>query len=334
MSAESAKQFLSTYVAGHLVNKKQPVVSISEKSTIKSTLSLLKEKKILSLPVAHSAPKKGELPFIGIVNVWDIVTVTCFQGVFDQYDDEKLDIDILNDPIFSDALSLAVFDKPISDIVGSVSEEGKTLWVYDWDETLDKLLEAFSKGVHRVLIRGLPDEGPAHESAEYRFLSQTDVIRFLYEQRENFSDFLSLSLSSLGLISKTPIIACSTDSSALTAFRKITLHDISALPIVDPHGKLVSTLSASDVRGLDETSFKYTLLSVMEFLEKVRGEKAMLNNFVARESDSLLSVIQTTVQKKVHRVWVVNEADEPVGSVSLTDIICKFSPNDYKVGSE
>jgi CBS domain-containing protein len=36
---------------------------------------------------------------------------------------------------------------------------------------------------------------------------------------------------------------------------------------------------------------------------------------------------------KVHRVWVVDETEQPVGLVSLSDIICKFSPYDYKASN-
>jgi CBS domain-containing protein len=48
-----------------------------------------------------------------------------------------------------------------------------------------------------------------------------------------------------------------------------------------------------------------------------------------RESVGAASVMA----RKVHRVWVVNEAEQPVGLISLSDIICKFSPYDYKTAA-
>lgn len=337
--AQGNADFLHYFTAGDLVIKNKKVISVSEKTTVEETLDLLKKNNILSAPIV-----KPDGTITSIVNLWDIVTAICFNQLFEYYDDEKLDKELLSESMFTEALKIDTFKLPVVNVVG-LSEESKMLWTFNWDVTIDKLLDPFSKGVHRVLIQGLKPTASSTDATvvitpdmDYRFLSQTDVVRFLYySQIPELKAILQKDIKSLGLVShnnnnnnKNNMVYITTKNAALTGFRKLTLHEISAVPVLDEKdGKLVGTVSASDLRGIHQDSFKTTLLPVMEFLQLQHGGqvRAMVT---CTANDVLADVMEKVLKNKVHRVWVVDDQQKPVGVVTLSDIICKFSPFDYK----
>ena len=58
--------------------------------------------------------------------------------------------------------------------------------------------------------------------------------------------------------------------------------------------------------------------SVEEYLKA--NSKASLTPLTATPTTTLSDAVQKMVDAKVHRLWVVNEANEPVGVASLTDV--------------
>jgi hypothetical protein len=58
---------------------------------------------------------------------------------------------------------------------------------------------------------------------------------------------------------------------ALDGFMKIQRNFISAVAIVDDDGKLIGTLSASDLRGIDGHRLKLMLLPALDFLKEMGG---------------------------------------------------------------
>ena len=120
---------------------------------------------------------------------------------------------------------------------------------------------------------------------------------------------------------------------------------MSAIAVVDEiSNELVGNLSASDLRGLTNETFKIVRTPVLSFLKKQvgkrgscfysiglncycclhkqRGEEAVVNKCTGE--DSLESVINTIVSHRHHRVWVVDSKNRPIGVISLTDI-CKIA---------
>jgi len=89
----------------------------------------------------------------------------------------------------------------------------------------------------------------------------------------------------------------------------------------------VATLSASDMRGLTPASFPLLLAPVLDFLGEVAG--GARPSIIARPTSTLEEVIRKVVFARVHRVWII-DSNKISGVVSLSDIICKFSPYDYK----
>jgi hypothetical protein len=84
------------------------------------------------------------------------------------------------------------------------------------------------------------------------------------------------------------------DVTTLAAFRRIYLNQISEVALVDKWDKLVTTLSASGLRGLTSENvdrLKYPILGV----------------------------------------WITNEDDRAIGVVSTTDLLCVFIPGGIRI---
>ncbi len=107
------------------------------------------------------------------------------------------------------------------------------------------------------------------------------------------------------------------------------IHRKNAVAVVDKDGRLVANLSASDLCGLHRGNIDMLLLPVYEFLEMtVRERKGAILPDQLRTSKPdapLDEIVNVILDSHIHRVWLINENDEPVGVVSITDILCLFS---------
>ncbi|KAJ3097645.1 hypothetical protein HDU97_004705 [Phlyctochytrium planicorne] len=126
---------------------------------------------------------------------------------------------------------------------------------------------------------------------------------------------------------------------ALQSFRIMHLHRITGVPITDEsHKTVIANLSASDLRGITETteSLASLLLPVLDFLRRTRegmGKSptppvpAMLTY-----EDTLWTAISTAIESGIHKIWVKG-SDAPAGSrpvdvLTLTDMIAFYLPRD------
>jgi 5'-AMP-activated protein kinase regulatory gamma subunit len=82
----------------------------------------------------------------------------------------------------------------------------------------------------------------------------------------------------------------------------------------------VGTLSASDLRGINDETLNTLTLPVREFLDKVQ-RKAPASPVRCSPDEKLDTVIDRLIQSRVHRLWITDENQKPVGVVALTDVI-------------
>lgn len=105
--------------------------------------------------------------------------------------------------------------------------------------------------------------------------------------------------------------------------------DLSAVGVVDGSGKLVACLSTRDVRVLVTSRRPLSILHgpVRSLIAMAASKTNDIKHasIVAKPSDSLDLVIRRMATSRIHRVFVVNDAQKPVGVVSLTDILNKMA---------
>lgn len=273
------------------------ILYVKHSDSIAKTLDLLLQNHVQSVGIYCDT----ETCFIGLVSVLDIMTWVAL--AFYPLDDPD-----------SEVKAQRSLDKPIGEIHGIFHEETRKIWNFEKDMTLGEILEPFSKGVHRAVV-ALSDD-------KFKIITQTDVIRFAFAKKDQFPEFAK-TVEELKLGGcPNDLYTLKSNETALMGFRKMDMEYYFAVPIVDPDtGVLVGTLSASDIRNVSPDNIHQVKLPVKEFLTKFREP------VVAKKGTTMETIVRNILTSGVHRVWLVDDGNKPIGVVSLSDIISRL----YKV---
>ena len=114
---------------------------------------------------------------------------------------------------------------------------------------------------------------------------------------------------------------------ALNALKKMNIHHVSALAVVDPNGKMVGALSESHLRGMSTERMQDLFLSVDKFLSLVNRLHPMLisSTIEVGPTEKLGKAIKQALDCHAHRVWIV-ENMAPTRVVALSDMLSFFLP--------
>ncbi|KAH6567614.1 hypothetical protein BSLG_006632 [Batrachochytrium salamandrivorans] len=138
-------------------------------------------------------------------------------------------------------------------------------------------------------------------------------------------------ITPISICQPKPIVSIQSDSSALEGFRTLYIHRVPAVAVVEDTGRLVANLSASDVRGIHSSNLEMFLLPVFDFLEsgkRVAGQ-VKPDQLKTVEPTSLIGAAAASmIVDIIHRMWVVDGEDHPIGVLSMSDILSVFVPED------
>eukprot|EP01094_Clydonella_sp_ATCC50884_P014071 TRINITY_DN2442_c0_g1_i3.p2 TRINITY_DN2442_c0_g1~~TRINITY_DN2442_c0_g1_i3.p2 ORF type:complete len:406 (-),score=164.60 TRINITY_DN2442_c0_g1_i3:1646-2827(-) len=321
VAVERIRRVLEGTTAGALVASKMLLVAVPDDATVEFALSVLNQFRITSLPV--SAPEGRYLAaggvdattadhhqFIGIVSIADIALHIAQAA--NAAEQEKY------------------MSAKIASLIGSTNES-RSLWVTPPDKSLYYAMEPFGKHVHRTLVPRTTDEGK-----NFTLLTQSDVLRFLVEHKEELAPVFGRTLSQvLGATEEqlrqeksAHVVAVRSSDTALEALRTLQGAGVTAGPIVDEAGKLVGTLSFSDLRAMDCATLLKLRLNVVEFVAELKEPDhfATLSSVSCALSDSLLECAQQMLEKRVHRMWICDGDNVVIGVLSITDVLKVFGP--------
>ncbi|KAI9190802.1 uncharacterized protein BJ171DRAFT_46635 [Polychytrium aggregatum] len=337
-----------------------PLISIHESTTLGDVLRTLSDHAILAVPV-YSIPEEEPTgkQFTGIISVYDILAWTVFQKMFDGLHVSKpsASIDLASFQRIQKEQA-HYFDTPVKVLVGMTSESVDS-WTLHSSDPISSLVQMFATGrYHRCLVIDedalvasalLDDDGPGPTApptgSSITMITQTDVIRYLYDMRSSIDvsaveTIFSLHASQVEELQKRQednkksngrrVVAVPQNVSALAAFRIMYENMVRAVPIVDPHNRIIANLSASDLRGITPGKLDQLLLPVFEFLETgIHREPNQLKADQLRDvnkSAQLGEVIESMIDTGIHRVWVTGYRDKIAGVVTMTDVLCAFVP--------
>ncbi|KAI8898944.1 hypothetical protein BC833DRAFT_619862 [Globomyces pollinis-pini] len=318
----------------------KPLIEVKENEPLGKVLELLRKENILAVPVYRVAGDSGLKSYCGIVSVYDLLVGTVFQNMFhgdEDSDDMIVDIDYAKE-------EFNWYSTPIKDLIGTTFESTDT-WILNSKDTIANLLCLFSNGNHhRVLVW---DDTTRNVSSNVIILTQTDLISYLWnELKMGVNELLKSSLKTLFRlpVSRASLLHRSKYSqqaftvtvpstfNAVSAFRWLHLHKVSALPIVNADRELIGSLSASDVRGLTLSTLETLQYPVFKYLE----QKMSVNPYITPdqvksvlENEMILNALEMIIEYHIHRVWITKD-DVPVGVISITDILSLLTPN-YKI---
>lgn len=172
-------------------------------------------------------------------------------------------------------------------------------------------------GVHRVPV--LSTRGRVK-----KIITQSGLVALLDKALADVGLLTACTLEELGLARKS-VVTVQLDDITLKAWHQMHTRNISAVGVInDPEeggGKLVACITATDVRWMiDPDHFAKGALSVRRFLEEKVKHRG--HSLVTCYADTPLGVvIRRVARAKVHRVFVVDDSDLPIGVVSLRDIL-------------
>ena len=170
-------------------------------------------------------------------------------------------------------------------------------------------------------------------------LTQLQLAAWVKARLEMLGALADESLVSLGLGRSQRVMTISWRSPVLTAL--LLMHDrrISALAIVnDSNGRLVGTISCSDVKFLFLAPDLLLTLQkpVSVFIAALRQSQSLWHVNVSAANapatatsasvtvgpkSSLRAAVDVLLARNVRRAWVVNESEQPIGMVSVADVV-------------
>lgn len=294
-------------IAKHDCIKVYPTTSLSE------ALHAMKKNRVSCLLIYDKVEKK----YIGAVDCFAIMAYisseTTLKELLTRGEIEKINYEKV----------------PVSELM-QLTMETEFLWAFEPDNTLDAIMEPLCKGVHRVTvnkIKGHPEKR--------RIISQRDVLEYLYKWSEQQKatgksvPFLDSNIRDLGLDDKSPVECVDAETPAIEAFHRMYKNKVLAVAIKNESGALVGNLSVNDLLNLNKNEkLPYIFLPSQLFLREIhRKDPAALSArapVTVSAKDTLFEVMGKLVRTHLRRVWVI-ENNTPVGVITLSDIIAKFS---------
>eukprot|EP00658_Telonema_sp_P-2_P078120 TRINITY_DN7239_c0_g1_i13.p1 TRINITY_DN7239_c0_g1~~TRINITY_DN7239_c0_g1_i13.p1 ORF type:complete len:348 (-),score=99.84 TRINITY_DN7239_c0_g1_i13:307-1350(-) len=170
---------------------------------------------------------------------------------------------------------------------------------------------------HRVLICN-----SSHSAQVDGIISQSDVVRFVADHPNCFEPgVIDKTLEELEFLAQqtpTEIVSVNQKMSALDAFELMERRGVSGLAVLNDEGQLVGNLSASDLRGMGRHEFGDLLMSVEDF---TLINKDQVQGYCLPPDATLDCLLQTFKEKRVHRLYVVDERNSPMAVITLTDVM-------------
>jgi len=294
------------------------IVSVKSNATIREAIEVLARNKILAVPVRDT----DEVRYIGWFGVLDALSY-----ILKTYSEGE---------ITKGEAAWSSWCKDIDTLTHRGRELGKTtvevamnkVWIPPVNATgsVFQLAESIfaspkKEGIHRIGVCN--DENDAYVRA---IVTQSDVIQFLYNHAQKkpiLGDFANTPIGKIDGIRKYAesdcLISMSINAQTIHAFWLMNFDKVYGIPIVDHEGRLVANLSASDIKGISggELPFSALLLPIRQFIQKAHLKPPLKCSW----ETSFFNIIQQLALFRVHRIWVVDTQDKPVGVVTLTTIM-------------
>ncbi|XP_050057058.1 5'-AMP-activated protein kinase subunit gamma isoform X2 [Aphis gossypii] len=170
-------------------------------------------------------------------------------------------------------------------------------------------------------IHRLPVIDPATGNVLY-IVTHKRILRFLLLYINDLPKpaYLSQSLEELKIGTYENIETVSEETSIILALKKFVERRVSALPMVDQHGRLVDIFAKFDVINLAAERTYNNLDVTLKQANEYRSDwfegvqKCHL-------TDTLFNVIEKIVRAEVHRLVIVDTDDKVIGILSLSDIL-------------
>jgi CBS domain-containing protein len=300
---------LETAVPNHHAGTIQDLISTTPKqiicadqdTSLSEACAILKKNNISSLPIFDSNKNQ----YIGFVDSTDICLLIVF--AYAQKPKEAGAGQVYNEDLFKNV--------KIAELL-QISDEGRLAWSFPSSESVEDTMEAFSKGVHRAVVRS--EDG-------YHIVSQKDAVKFLFDSHL-YDDVFNTKISDLPRLFQfhPPLYTIKGATPAIEAFKKIGREHFGAVPVVDENGRVFASLCATDLNNTDPTLLHTLLLPTNTFL-KIVHQNNIPSPITAFSDNTLGEVVKVMLEKNDHRVWMLDGQGKLNGVITLSDVCRVFA---------
>jgi CBS-domain-containing membrane protein len=286
------------------------IVTLDANATIREALQVFLKHNILSCPILEENYR-----FLGFVDVLDIVCFAC--RAWKSHLHECWTFGDVYPGQLKDATNDSFFETEVNKIVNFSGVNEKLHLNEDSSlvEVLDQLAPKEGWRPHRLAILD-------KDNHLVNVLTQMDLVRFA---KKNLTKLprADETMEELGMLK--PVIQVPYESTVFDVVNILHENSVSAVGLQDREGKLVANFSASDLRGIDPEKFDMLTCPAVEFLElhQKRGRYPI----TCKSSSTLRDILPVICSEKIHRMYIVDEEEKPIGLVSLTDIIPLLQPD-------
>jgi CBS domain-containing protein len=308
---EAWKKFLDQTKVEDLLESDFKLITAKSTDTIFDVLKLLKEKHISSVPIFDTKKQT----FLGMVDIFDLLSVLIFVN------DLKSLIEIINKKevdfykYVENELTI-LKDESVESVINT---SGRNPWCpVSRLKPLHSLMDMLSKDVnlHRVPI--VDDFGNV-----IGLVTQSKVINFLYKNVDKYPATAAIKIKEF--FKPTQVFSIGSEKLALDGYKLMVEKGVSGLAVVGSKGELEGSLSASDLkRSLEGNVIHDLYLPIPFYLDKATPEfeKTMVRQPLSCNTEmTIYEILHKLITNRVHRLFVVDGEQKPIGVLSLCDII-------------
>ncbi|KAI9090998.1 hypothetical protein DFS34DRAFT_339455 [Phlyctochytrium arcticum] len=337
------------------------LIDLSVDAKIPEALAILTQYRILAVAVygkkghwlgaGMSEAYAGDKQYLGFVSILDIVEYLNTHG----YLGSKSDVNNLWDPakttlrpllgatIESRSLYVARPDIPLRRALEPFGRGVHRILVPTIPDMADAALGAFGPTNAEL------DQRVHSKENKFHVLTQTDLIRFIYRHLEGdqmLQSVVNQTVEQLCLSdsARKRVMTVDIKDSAVQVLAQMASQVLAAVPVVNAlmEGMMVGTLSISDMRSfllgrrsdqpaahVLEQLRSLSNLSVGEFLLSIDGgdhvSASESKELRCSPETSLMQVLRIGLEHGIHRLWIMDQENRPIGVVSWTDVINAIS---------
>jgi len=294
--------------------KEGGIVTVDKNASLPDVLEILSKHDIRSVPLVD---KSDNDRLVGVVDMVDVIAFIV------QFVEEchKLPATSRTFEWFSEQLKKS--GQTILQIAES-SQKNKLIPVKQGASILDIMKIMATNSVQRVPILD------AHDKLEH-FVTQSAFIQYFAKNSDKLGKYGECTLAELGFHSK-PVISVKDTALAIDAFKLMGDHKITGIPILDSEGTIITNISSKDLRIVlsDPHFFEKLQYPVEKFVSDLKSKiflhdaETMYPKICCKFSSKFNEILHKLAATKIHRIYVVDAFDHPVGIISLHDIVAKI----------
>jgi len=295
------------------------VVVLSSDMTVSDALNALVEQEILSAPVWDQNLNS----FVANLDMRDIVNL--ISSSFHRHEDfepKKLIQAMSQDEQFTRKPIKEVFKFRSDFPFFAVTEETS---IYD---VMKQMVETGDKAHRRALV--FADTNTRDLKGLKSIISQAAIINLIGTHKAKLGAAVNMTVADLSHLdwelSKSQVISIQGSSNMIEGFAIMGEKNISGLAVVDEHGQLLGTVGSRDVKGLitnhrlDLTRLRLTVREYINYIRMLSVDEKHPAISV-KKTDSFATLIGKISSTHVHRIFVIDDKNFPVGVISIIDLL-------------